>query len=633
MGKQHAATLLLFVLLAVMMTWPLTPNLNRAVAYPGDPYINSWILDWDWYATFHQPLHLFDANIFYPARYSLAFSENLYGIALLLFPFRAIGLAPITAHNLALLGGFAFSGFATYLLAQFITGSALSGITSGVFYAFVPFRFTHLPHVQHVWGGTLPLLLLALLWYSAKPTWLRAAVFGAAFLFNGLCNIHWLLFGSVAIVVTAVILRPRILPLATCTVIAALLLVGFLQPYFAAATLYGMRRSWAEAMSFSALPGDWLVSNFHNRLYTALRNSSIDPERWLFPGALSVIIGAVGLLSADRKSLKIAGAWIALGFFGSLGLHTVLHRFLFSHVIGFAAIRVPARWAAIAYVGLAMLVAIGCAMLARGRVSVHVLIAVAFLLELRSAPILWYVAVPEIPPVEQWVAKKRPRAILELPMIPNSEYAAVLRSTAHHRPIVNGISGFAPPEHESIRKLVYTWSDQLVAELRRIGVSHIIVHADAFDAVGRAWLMRALQRNQLTFVERFDAGLFGDWLFVFDGTPRSSPQLEAMLRGELTCSESMAGGFFSPSPETAVKPNTLFDGVAVSPYGIREVNLLVNNGSIRLKTVLRVDPLLTAKLPGCKPVRFTARFDQRPAGVWEATDVQPEIIDTRGDRA
>jgi hypothetical protein len=616
MGREHGATLLLFVLLAVIMTWPLTANLNRAVADPGDPYINTWILDWDWHATLHQPLHLFDANAFYPARYSLAFSENLYGIALLLFPFRAVGVAPITAHNLALLGGFAFSGFATYLLARFVTGNALAGITSGVFYAFVPFRFTHLSHVQHVWGGTLPLLLLALLWYSAKPTWSRATVFGAAFLFNGLCNIHWLLFGTVAIIVTAVIVRPRILPLATCTAVAALLLIGFLQPYFAAAALYGMRRSWAEAMSFSALPGDWLVSNFHNRLYKALRNPGIDAERWLFPGALSLIIGAVGLVTTERKLLKIACAWIALGFFGSLGLHTVLHRFLFSHVVGFQAIRVPARWASIAYVGLAMLVAIGAALLARRRVWAQVLIAVAFLVELRSAPIRWYMAVLEIPPVEQWVVKNRPRALLELPMSPNSEYAVMLHSTAHHRPIVNGISGFVPPEHERILELARTWSDQLIGELRRIGVSHIIVHADALGPVGRAWL----QTSQLSFIKRFDAGLFGDWLFALNGTARPSPRLE------LVCPESIAGGLFTPRPESAVTPNTIFDGVALSPYGIREVNLLVNNGSIRLKTEL------PTKSRDCKPVRFTARFDKRPKGVWEATDVQPEIIDGRGKR-
>src|SRR5881628_3234124 len=88
----------LFVALALLMTWPLARNLSTAVAYPGDPFINAWILDWDWYATLHQPLHLFEANAFYPAKDSLAYSENLYGIALLLFPLRALGAGALTAQ-------------------------------------------------------------------------------------------------------------------------------------------------------------------------------------------------------------------------------------------------------------------------------------------------------------------------------------------------------------------------------------------------------------------------------------------------------------------------------------------------------------------------------------------------------
>src|SRR4051812_41898121 len=87
-STQHSAlsTLFgaaLFMALAVLMTWPLAPNLTTAVADPGDPFIHICILDWDWYATLHQPLHLFDAAAYYPAKYSLAYSESMVGIAML----------------------------------------------------------------------------------------------------------------------------------------------------------------------------------------------------------------------------------------------------------------------------------------------------------------------------------------------------------------------------------------------------------------------------------------------------------------------------------------------------------------------------------------------------------------------
>jgi hypothetical protein len=631
-ARQHAAAFVFFLLLSVAMTWPLARNLDRAVAWPGDPYINTWILDWDWYATFHHPLHLFEANAFYPARDSLAFSENLYGIALVLFPFRAAGLSPIAAHNLAILLGFTTSGFAAYLLGRHVSRGSLAGVVSGIFYAFVPFRFTHLTHVQHVWGGTLPLLILALLWYAEKPAWWRASLFGAAFLFNALCNIHWLLFGTVAVAITIVIVRPRLIPLAACTGIAALFIAAFLHPYWLVAKLYGMERSAGETLNFSATWSDWLVASRYNRFYASLHDPSVDAERWLFPGALALLIGGVGLLSTDRKSLRIAASWIVLGLFGSFGLNFVFHELLFTYVPGFRAIRVPARWAAIAYVGLAMLVALGTAMIARRRQWVYALVAIAFVVELRAAPILWYMALPEVPGVEAWIRQDKPRALVELPMRPDFEYWVMLRATAHHRPMVNGISGFGPPEYERIRRMAQSASDAFIPELQRIGVTHIVVHADAFGDSGRAWLARALQQRQFLFIQRFDARLQGDWLFAVSGNPRSSPDLEEMLRGGLACSDSIAGGMFSPPPQIPVGPNTTFDGIALSPYGIRRVNLLVNNGDIRLTTNLRFDPTLSAKVHGCSITRFTARFARRPPGVWKKTDVQPEIIDGRGSR-
>ena len=92
-----------FCALTAVMTWPWILHLRDAVADKGDPYMIAWTLWWDFHQTFHHPLHLFDANVFYPYRYTLAFSENDYGIALLFFPLFAIGLRPLTVHAIATL--------------------------------------------------------------------------------------------------------------------------------------------------------------------------------------------------------------------------------------------------------------------------------------------------------------------------------------------------------------------------------------------------------------------------------------------------------------------------------------------------------------------------------------------------
>ncbi|HET8799538.1 MAG TPA: hypothetical protein VFO89_17760, partial [Thermoanaerobaculia bacterium] len=382
-GRLHPVAAAIFLALAIVMTWPLAPNLFRAASDPGDPYIITWVLDWDWWATFRQPLSLFHANIFHPAKYTLAFSEHVYGIAMLLFPLRFAGLPPLAAYNVAMLAAFAFSGFAAYLLGWKLTRSFSAGMAAGVFYAFLPFRFIHLPHLQHVWGGWLPMLLVALLAYAEKPSRKRAALFAAAFVMNGLTNVHNFFFGSLAIAITAALLIPRDArrALLVATIAALAILAPFFYPYAAAAKLYGLQRSGTEVAHFSATPADWLPHDG-------------EPERRLYPGAVAAVVALIGLAipaASPRasSSKKLAILWMAIGFLGSLGFHTAFHTFLYGGVPGFRAIRVPARWAVIAYVGIAILIALATAAIARRQRIVAWLVPLALIIGLWQAPVRW----------------------------------------------------------------------------------------------------------------------------------------------------------------------------------------------------------------------------------------------------
>jgi len=73
------ATLALFVGLAVLHTWPLATapgTLSRNDN--GDFILHEWIMAWVSHQVVTNPLHLFDANIFYPERYTLAYSDHLF---------------------------------------------------------------------------------------------------------------------------------------------------------------------------------------------------------------------------------------------------------------------------------------------------------------------------------------------------------------------------------------------------------------------------------------------------------------------------------------------------------------------------------------------------------------------------
>jgi hypothetical protein len=629
MSRQHAGAALVFVALSVAMTWPLLPNLGRAVSDPGDPYVNTWILDWDFWATLHQPLTLFDANVLYPAKLSLAFSEHLYGIALLLFPLRVVGVPALAAHNVAMLFGFAFCGFAMYLLAWRLTRSWIAGLAAGVFYAFVPFRFTHLPHLQHVWGGWLPLMLLMLLLYAKQPARRHAIAFAVCFAMNGLSNVHYLFFGAVACGVTAALLIPRRAwrELAIATGGACLVLVPFLAPYALFAKRYGLQRTWEETYGYSAQASDWITRFVAH------------PERRLYPGALALIVAFLALIVARREKPKLALGllWIALGFCGSLGLRFEFHRFLFGAVPGFRAIRVPARWAAIAYIGLAILIALFTVAIERRYRRAALLVPLAFVVTLWQAPIRWYLST-DTPPVYAWLAKGPRTPIIELPIDAGvSEYLSFLHATTHHRRMVNGIAGI--PERASVSaKFNPAVTDDFVDALHAIGVDLVVVHADTLGARAaaiRAWLRGELDRGRLGYVADFDTLIDGDWVFRVMPPTRAPrpPRLESFLRGDPRCGATMMGALDFPSPGISFRYDGMFSGWAISPHGIRSVDVYLENRRLHYPAHLGHDAGLDSRCPGDPRVartRFVLVFPARPAAVHRDTDVQIDVTDGRG---
>lgn len=206
---HEAFIILAFCAFTTLISFPYINHLRNAVADSGDPYLVSWILWWDFHQTFTNPLHLFDANIFYPYRYTLAFSEHCYGIALLFFPLFALGLRPLTVHAVALFFGFAACGYGAFRLARTLTGSEAIAWVAGIIFAFVPFRFHLLSHLPYLFSPWIPLLFEALVLFVRKQSSKRAAWLGFAFFMTGLTTISWFILSLVPFVFVAAVLLTR----------------------------------------------------------------------------------------------------------------------------------------------------------------------------------------------------------------------------------------------------------------------------------------------------------------------------------------------------------------------------------------------------------------------------------------
>ena len=152
----------LIALLTVLMTWPQARVIRTEATPHQDVYFNMWRVEWFAHALATDPSHLFDANIFYPEPDTFALSDAMVVEGMAAAPFVWMGVRAVLLHNLLLLGAIALSGAAMFALARYLTGSRAAGIVAGIVFAFAPYRFEHIMHMEMQWTMWMPLAFLAL---------------------------------------------------------------------------------------------------------------------------------------------------------------------------------------------------------------------------------------------------------------------------------------------------------------------------------------------------------------------------------------------------------------------------------------------------------------------------------------
>lgn len=758
----EAAVFALYLLLAIALTWPLATQLSTAVSDLGDPLLNAWILDWTSHALATRPLHLFDAPIFHPSMMPLAFSEHLTGIALLVLPFHLAGVSAMTLHNLAMLLAFTLSGYGAFVLARMFVRSFPACFIAGIFFAFVSFKFDHLPQVQVVSAGWIPLTLAALVAYWRRPSKRNAAWFAAAFVMNGLTNVYYLLFVSAAFGVTLLFFlfaAPRREPrfrtrLAVACVVAALVLLPFLLPYKAVSNAYQMKRYAGEIMTSGWRA--WLVAAPRSLLYGRLAGEELRmPENSLFPGlmplfligaalfltprrdvilseatdlsgdgrrisssfaslrmtaldALIVLLGIVTILSlvADRLEIApfgvrllalrgsdtpivallllftircsirlpkafgegnlrdalarsrftteewMAALWIAAGFLGSFGMRSFFFSFLFKRIDPFQSIRAAPRFAVIAYAGMIVFVALGAAaLIARRKYKLTTAAVLLTLAIIDVMPVIrWESAPDRTPAVYRWLAKQQTGPVIEWPVEHGATFQYLLGAAVHRVPLLNGTSGFEPPEHRGLRE---AWEqkryDDLLAQSEKYGAKILIVHAHRVPPETREAIRKALAEGRLQYLQRFDHAIEGDFVFAI---ARNFPQwaslrapdvpngaghfprqtLERFLNGQPTHSDSTFGVLDWPQWNATVDGPLNVSGWAIASTHVRNVYVCIADRQYRFEATRVARPDVNATYgwyyndkPG-----FVLTIPSRPRGVRPQTDIQIEVVDGSG---
>ncbi|HXH05037.1 MAG TPA: hypothetical protein VNI83_00445 [Vicinamibacterales bacterium] len=515
--REAVAVLGLAVALAAVFTYPLVAGFGELGRIrPNDGRWSIWVTAWVAHALTSEPWRLYDANIFYPHRHALAFSEPNLGAGLLAAPVYALTRNPIAAHNAAFFAAFVLAFCAAYALAHHVVGRRAPAALAGILFAFCPYVLSHTAHIQLLMTFGLPLTLLAVQRFAERPSGRRAGAMGAAVAVQALfCAYYGVLAAVLAVfgvVYFAVASRwwrsARYWALAALGAAVGLTVAPPYLPFIASAVSDGgFARTLDDARLFSA---DW-------RAYLA---SAAWAHRWmlpligswkevLFPGFVAIPLGIAGAwlglaarCGSPSRALVLFYILIVLsGLWLSFGPDAGLYGVLFDHVPGFAFLRAPSRFGIAVPLGLGVLAAIAVARLAASPRPAARILAVAVPVvaaaELLSAP-LPFERMPPPPRVYERLARLPRGPVAELPFFYErhdiSRHALyMLFSTYHWQPLVNGYSDYIPPDFHELARVMQTFpAEPALRALRDRRVRYIVVHLHAFAPDQRARLRDAL---------------------------------------------------------------------------------------------------------------------------------------------
>lgn len=513
--------------------------------FVGDGRLVVWNVAWVSRAIING-LPLFDANIYFPARDSLAYGEHMTTLGVLAVPIRLVTPNPVLAFSVLWLASFWANAMAAHALAFRLTKRHDAALMAGLTFGWSYFRVLHLAHLQLQWTAWLPLgMLLLERWYrSPSPARLLwAAIASLAQILTSwylavlsvLLNTFWLAW--LATWHRQRPYLPRVLQLAAGAGLGALLVLPFMGPYLRVlrpGPLAELQGASADVAAYLVPPADTIVGGLVER-FTSVQGRWVWGEQTLFLGWIALALALFGATASMRSAAdsdrSTSGARVfflllgVLGFLLSLGPlgHLAAPFDLLMRIPGMTLFRAPARFALLVLVAVSMLAAFGGARVyglierRRGPTAARALsglLGIAMLVE-------WYPVGPNVPraevsplPAVYRVLERLPAgAVMSLPdyrlhseWFRRADY--LLFASFHWRLIVNGYGRSEPPEYQSIVEQLSTFPSASAAELARaLRVRYFVVHSDSVEAA--TTLRQAAEGSSFRLVTQIGAdGLF-----------------------------------------------------------------------------------------------------------------------------
>lgn len=659
---RDAAALAIFFALTCVMTNPLVFHLAGAVEDKQDALLDTWIIAWVGHALITDPLHLFDANIFYPYSNTLAFSETLLPQGLSALPFNLAFDNTVLGYNLVLLSSFFLAAYAMYLFVFDLTRHRSAAIMAGAIFAFNPFNLGNLAQVQLLSFGWLPLAMIFLqrILHNSQPVsaGVRNSFLFALFIsLQSLSSFYYAFLAGFAVALYIVwifasrcletrsksrqspISHPFVRNLAQLTlalILIVILVLPFFLPYLSVQRGLGFERKVEDSEPFSASLQLYTQVSPQSILYGNLlapRPPTIVggyPLDNLFPGFIALALAAIGIVRAKNRARWFYVLLFTLAFIFSLGPRlfitptlgtsiTLPYRWLYDALPLMRALRAPVRFDALVMFSLAVLAGLGVAQLKLNNYQLSI-VSFFIMLEYLALPAAQSTPVPvgdAIPPYVRWLATQPSGIILELPMIASDptnplDLTTQYLTTYHWQRTPDGYSGFIPPRRGEIAYEMGSFPGQrAVSLLQTLDVQYVIMHGDQF----RDWNTQRLQIARVTDLQLIQ-NLSND--YIYRVVPRSQDTTALTASAYFPVHASLNQAFLAYVIVRNRAPSTPF---SIKPTDTLQVDARWsdNTTTIEQHTVAAM-PLVTSSV-SVMPVRLTApprkgsyRLDLRVSG-------------------
>ncbi len=548
----------------ILVTYPLITEIDQRVPFNlGDPLFISWVVSWNNEFLINQQFSmsaLFDTNIYYPYKNTLAYSDLLLVPSIMVSPVYLFTKNPIVTVNSLLFVLLALSAFAMFLLIRYLTNSTIVALISGFFYLLSSYHLSQIGHIQlHADAFMLLMLLFLHRWLDRSETkYLVLAVF--MLFLEALSSLYYAIYAGL-IFITFIfffvafkkiqVTWRSISSLAVALITLGLFLYPFFSPYLQLhSSMPNFERSIGESAVYSAGVTDYLYTVEQNLFWGQLLGlSRPGVEDLLFPGLAVIILAFFGLWGlragiAKRENTALIKLFYLLiassAFIRSLGPYkTILGQkiplpFLvaFEFIPGFKSMRVPARFGLLALVGLIVLAAFGAVRLfaywreKRKNNKLADIVAIPAIIFLIIQQVAWSTPISQpiasgdnIPAIYKWLENyKSADVIVELPSIQTEQVKYVYYSTYHSKRLVNGYSGYTPPLWADLESRLADFpSTQSIHLLKELGVNGVLVHSRSIpDWENR--IKGSKHDDQIKLVKQVS----GDYFFKLLGTNAST---------------------------------------------------------------------------------------------------------------